>query len=185
MNNANRLGSVDRRGLMQRALLLLGAAAVPVTWSSLADAAAATYLAKPDRDLLAVYAETLIPRTKTPGAIDAGVPQSVDAMLANWASAETAKRYAAALRRLDSAVRARAGTSLLRLSTAKRHDAIRAYDAERIAAKDPDYIKLRELVLVTYYLSEPGATQELRYEQIPGVWDAEMPLGKDRRAWAT
>jgi len=35
-----------------------------------------------------------------------------------------------------------------------------------------------------YYLSEPGATQELRYELVPGVWEPAVKMGPDTRAWA-
>src|SRR3546814_10026107 len=57
-----------------------------------------------------------------------------------------------------------------------------AFDADRIAALDSAYIRLRELTLIAYYLSEPGATQELRYELIPGVWEADIALGEIGRA---
>ena len=44
--------------------------------------------------------------------------------------------------------------------------------------------KLKELILIAYYWSEIGATQELRYELAPGVWEAKVPIGPDTRAWA-
>jgi hypothetical protein len=51
-------------------------------------------------------------------------------------------------------------------------------------AGNPDYYKLKDLLVTAYYMSEPGATQELRYEHIPGAWEPSIPLTKDTRAWA-
>lgn len=42
---------------------------------------------------------------------------------------------------------------------------------------------LKELVLVGYYTSEPGATQELRMHPM-GSWTADMPYSELGRAWA-
>jgi hypothetical protein len=39
-------------------------------------------------------------------------------------------------------------------------------------------------VLVGYYHSEIGATQELRYELVPGAWRSCLPLSEVGRASA-
>lgn len=182
MSRPAHLAGVDRRTLIQRAILLVGGA---ITGAPQAAAG------KPDRrfssarrKLFDAYADILIPETDTPGALGAGVPASVDALMRDWASEATATLLGATLDALDEAARGIAGTDLLSLPAAKRIEVTRAFDAERVARRDPGYLRLKDLVLVTYYLSEPGATQELRYELVPGVWEASVPLGPDRRAWA-
>ena len=42
---------------------------------------------------------------------------------------------------------------------------------------------LKELVLIGYYTSEVGATQELRTSPL-GIWQADVPLSEIERAWA-
>ena len=42
----------------------------------------------------------------------------------------------------------------------------------------------RRLVFALYYLSEAGATQELRYEHVPGAWEPSIPVTADTRGWA-
>jgi hypothetical protein len=42
---------------------------------------------------------------------------------------------------------------------------------------------LKELVLVGYYTSEPGATRELRVNPM-GIWRADIPYDEVRSAWA-
>ena len=46
------------------------------------------------------------------------------------------------------------------------------------------YGKFKYLVLLGYYQSEVGATQELRYELVPGAWRACLPLAEVGRASA-
>jgi gluconate 2-dehydrogenase gamma chain len=48
----------------------------------------------------------------------------------------------------------------------------------------PFWRTMKELTLVGYYTSEPGATQELRHEAIPGRYEACVPLSQIGRAWA-
>jgi hypothetical protein len=43
---------------------------------------------------------------------------------------------------------------------------------------------MKELTLVGYYTSEPGATQELRHEKVPGRYQGCVPLSEIGRAWA-
>ncbi|WP_170150889.1 gluconate 2-dehydrogenase subunit 3 family protein [Hephaestia caeni] len=179
----NRLEGLDRRALIRRALLLVGGAALSLPRAVLAGEGA-PYLAPERLDTLAAYADSLIPATDTAGAIDAGVPRTIDAMLRDWASDKTRADFAATLDALDDAARSATGKKLAVLSADRRAPVVAAFDADRIAALDSAYIRLRELTLIAYYLSEPGATQELRYELIPGVWEADIALGDDRRAWA-
>ena len=84
---------------------------------------------------------------------------------------------------LDQQEKSSAGARLTDAKPGKSGKAKTPAD-DPVAALAGHYIRLKDLVLTTYYLSEPGATRELRYELIPGVWEASMPLGKDRRAWA-
>lgn len=44
---------------------------------------------------------------------------------------------------------------------------------------------MKELTILGYYTSEPGATKELRYLQVPGHFDGCTPLATIGRAWAT
>lgn len=182
VSGAANLPGVDRRTLIQRAILLVGGAAAGAPRAAARGQGRALSSAR--RKLLDAYADILIPETGTPGAIGAGVPASVDALMRNWASEATAAQLGATLDALDAAAHRVAGTDLLSLPVEKRIEVTRAFDAERVARRDPGYLRLKDLVLVTYYLSEPGATRELRYELVPGVWEASVPLGPDRRAWA-
>ena len=82
---------VDRRALIAEMLVLVGAAAVPV--SAIAAIAAAPiqagagarFLDAADMALLREIAEAMIPKTDTPGASDAGVAEFIDNLMIDWA----------------------------------------------------------------------------------------------------
>ena len=174
---------VDRRALMRHAILLVGGNLLARPAVALAEPDA-RFLSDARFALLDEFCETMIPRTDTPGARDAGVPLIIDSLMRDWASAERARAFERLLDDLDLTTRQMHGVTLAILPQERKLEAASAFDAARIGAGDPAYSKLKELVLTAYYLSEPGATQELRYELVPGAWKAGVPVGPETRAWA-
>src|SRR4051812_45649586 len=95
---------LDRRAVMRSAILLVGGA-----WVGLPDigfahvaAPAAPFFAAPERALLDAVCATMIPRTDTPGALEAGVPAFIDGMMTRWADDETRGRIRTALADIDA-----------------------------------------------------------------------------------
>jgi gluconate 2-dehydrogenase gamma chain len=178
---------MDRRALLRNAILLVGGSMAGLPGEALAQAskqAKARFFTPAQFAVLDETAEIIIPKTDTPGARGAGVPSIIDDLMANWASAERGASFRALMDDIDRAARAEGAASLRALPPARRLDLVRRYDAEKIGAKDPVYGRFKELVLTTYYLSEAGATQELRYELVPGKWESWTTIGPDARAWA-
>jgi len=179
------LATLDRRALLQAAILLVGGSLVGLPAEALAQApAAARFFTAAQFATLAETTDTIIPRTDTPGAKDAGVPEALDALMTNWASGERKRQFRELIDDIDRRAFAAGKTSLAGLPAARRLELIRAYDAEKMGAGDPVYGKFKELVLTIYYLSEPGATKELRYELIPGKFEPWTEMAPDARAWA-
>ena len=51
---------------------------------------------------------------------------------------------------------------------------------------DPSFWRImKELTLLGYYWSEAGATQELKYDPVPGKWEACVPFEDIGKTWAT
>lgn len=187
------LPALDRRALLKSAILLVGGTVAGLPGQALAQAAEtpeATDNTPPVRFFtpvqfatLAAFADTVIPPTDTPGAKEAGVPQYLDGLMTNWASAERKMQFQSLLDEVDARARA-AGGRLPTLPAAKRLDVVRSFDAEKLEAQDWPYTKFKELLLTLYYLSEVGATKELRYELIPGKFEPGIEVTSDTRAWA-
>jgi gluconate 2-dehydrogenase gamma chain len=134
--------------------------------------------------LLEQVADTMIPATDTPGALAAGVPAFVRDMLTDWASAGTRTEITAVLDAIERQAWAQLGAAFLELPPERRLSVLRRFDEDALSRQDPAYAKFKYLVLVGYYQSEIGATQELRYELVPGAWRSCLPLKEVGRASA-
>lgn len=174
---------LDRRDLMRYALFLLGSGAA-ATLSGCARAPADHYFSSQRRALLEEVADLLIPETDTPGARAAGGPAVVDRMMAQWASAETQAAFDAILDDIGALKPPQSGTAFLELEPARRLELYTAFDAERLADPMGAYGRFKELLLTAFYLSEQGASRELRYEAVPGPWRGDIPVSEVGRAWA-
>ncbi|HWU03147.1 MAG TPA: gluconate 2-dehydrogenase subunit 3 family protein [Novosphingobium sp.] len=172
----------DRRQVLAGVGVLLGLSFLPAQALAAAPAAPA-FFDKQAAALLAAFADTLIPRTDTPGAIDVGVPATFDLLMRDWASGARRTAFLAALGAIDAEAKARTGKPFAQLTPAARQAVLEPYDAQHNEG-DMRYAALKDLVVNLYYLSEPGATVELRYEHAPGVWEASTPLTAATRAWA-
>lgn len=173
---------LDRRELLRRAIVLVGGTAAATPFELFADSGPqARFFGAAQYSVLEAVADIIMPRTDTPGAIDAGVPAAFDALMKNWASRKRQEQFRALLEEMDQAARGHA-TGLLALERTRRAEIVAAFDKSK--AGDKVYRKFKELVLRLYYLSEIGATRELRYEHVPGRWEASVKMTPDTRVSA-
>jgi gluconate 2-dehydrogenase gamma chain len=49
----------------------------------------------------------------------------------------------------------------------------------------PFIVELKELTLLGFFTSEPGATKVLQYNQVPGPYKGCVPLAEVGKTWAT
>lgn len=176
---------MGRRGFIANAIAAVGIAGLAFPgWSSLEAASRGkTPFFNPARSaVLDAVAETIMPRTDTPGARDAGVPARFDLLMKNWASLQTRTQFTQVLDEIGAAARVLDPKGLAALPADKQLEVVAAYD--RAGMKNPAYVKFKGLILALYYLSEAGALQELRYEHVPGAWEPSIPVTTDTRAWA-
>jgi hypothetical protein len=175
---------MDRRDLIARAVFLVGGAAALASLEACAPARKqGPFFDRARRRLLDQISDVMIPATDTPGALGAQVPAFIDSMMTNWASRERQSEFIAALDAIDARARSLHNAAFTALTAEQKLDVLRRHDAEGLAEDSP-YRQLKELTLLGYYSSEIGATQELRYELVPGAWRADIPLTEVGRAWA-
>jgi gluconate 2-dehydrogenase gamma chain len=177
---------VDRRSLLFGAVLLLGGAAALTRFGRGAgpSSARASGLSAEQFLVLEQVCETMIPTTDTPGAIAAGVPAFIRDMLGEWASPASRAEVIGVLEAIDQRAWRRYGAPFVEITIERRLEVVSAFDAEQIGRADRAYGKFKALVLVGYYHSEIGATQELRFELVPGAWRSCVPLSEIGRASA-
>ena len=128
----------------------------------------------PDKRVTAL-AETIIPATDTPGAVEAGVPAFVEELLNDWYTTAEHQRFVSGLDDLDREARSRHGSDFA-ACTAEQQGMLLGTLMTGDEQQQAFFQMAREAVVVGYFTSEVGATQTLRYLPMPGVYDGEYPL---------
>lgn len=129
--------------------------------------------------------DLIIPETDTPGAHAAGVHHFIDLMLAEWASPVRRARYRQGLQSIDARARADAANDFVSIAATEQLSVLQALDEEAhdVGAVETFFRDFKKLVLFGYYTSETGATEELRFDMIPGDYEPCVPIEDPQRAW--
>lgn len=137
-------------------------------------------------------AEVIIPKTDTPGAIDAGVPSFIEQVIKDCYSADDQKLFLDGLQAFDDQARQEYGDGFVDLDAEQRTAFANKMFSEASKAtqpgqKKPFILMMRELTLAGFFTSEPGATQVLQYEAVPGSYKGCIPVAEagNGKTWAT
>jgi glucoside 3-dehydrogenase (cytochrome c) hitch-hiker subunit len=150
------------------------------------------------RKIVAAMAEIVIPRTDTPGAIDAGVPKYIELMVANWLNEEEAATFSAGLQDIETRIPQQYGKPFHQLP---HKDQLEILEALEDAASDspwyefgnvlrefmsdaPFICQFKELTVWGFFTSQEGASQVLRYDPMPMFFDGDVPLAADESSWS-
>jgi hypothetical protein len=159
---------------------------------------AVNYFSANQRRLVAAIADTIIPRTDTPGAIDAGVPHFIELMVADWLNDEECAIFDAGLNDIETRIPAEYGNTYDQLGTDRQLAVLEAL--ESAASDSPWYAKgnvrrafisdapficqIKELTIWGFFTSREGIEQVLRYNPMPMKFDGHYPRSPDDSAWA-
>ena len=162
-------------------------AAKPAASASLKYASEGEFLNAKEMALVAALAQTIIPKTDTAGAIEAGVPATIQGLASEWGD-DNFRRYTRnGLAALGKHFKSVGGQAFADQSDKQRESLLSKYDADVFGGKIKDdfYRNFKSTVATAYYMSEPGATEELIYEAVPGDWKGCVPFSDIGRTWAT
>ena len=193
---------IDRREALRKTALLMGAAISASAFAGLMQGCKTTpeltyvprFFSEDQGRLVMEVAEIIIPKTDTPGAKDVGVPGFIDTMLKDCYKKEDQDRFLEGLTAFDEEAKKAYGDSFIyckpeqQLELVKKtHDAAVAEAKENKEAKRPFILMTKELTLLGFFTSEPGATQVLQYEAVPGAYKGCLPLSEagNGKTWAT
>jgi gluconate 2-dehydrogenase gamma chain len=182
-------GAIDRREAIRRAALMVGVALTPEWLSFAAGAqtpAARTYLAAAQGPILSAAAERILPRTDTPGAIDAGVPAFVDRFYGEFMSAADKQLLVKALDEIESGATRAHGASFATLPPAQQDAVLRTIAAAQQGKTPSSFDLLRSVTILGYFTSEQVGKNVLHYDPVPGGYDGCVPIAQvGRRNWTT
>ena len=192
---------IDRREAIKRTAMLMGAAvsasAITGVLNGCKPAPELLYnpvFFTPDQArIVTEVCEIIIPKTDTPGAKDAGVPGFIDTMLKDCYRKEDQDRYLDGLAAFDERAKSTYGDRFIYSKPEQQAELVKAVHAEALQemkenreAKRPFILMTKELTLLGFFTSEPGATQVLQYIAVPGSYKGCIPLSEagNGKAWA-
>lgn len=194
---------MDRREALRRtAWIMGGAVSAPAIMGILKGCKAKptidwkpVFLTEDQGILVSQVAEIIIPKTDTPGAKDAGVPGFIDLMLKDVYPQKDKDQFTSGLLAFDEEAKKAYGDSFNELQpdqqtefVKKMHDqAIEAGKSATPPQERPFILKMKELTMLGFFTSEPGATQVLQYVAVPGAYHGCLPLAEagNGKTWAT
>jgi len=147
--------------------------------------------------LIAELAETIIPRTNTPGAKDAKVEDHIIKMITENTDPKTQKSFLAGLSSLEHYTNSNYHKDFVQCNAIQKAEILKHFEKKetysfailnKVSKKllGPSFFyKLRDLTVEGYCTSSLGATKGMAYDFIPVNFEACIPLKKDQLAWAT
>jgi len=197
---------MNRREFLQcAALISAGATVVPRGWAlsqdqtrylaarpPYIDQATPAFFTTAQRTDVRAMADLIIPRTDTPGALDAGADRFIELMVSDWFNEAEQRHFMAGLARIME----RSGGDFAALPPAQQLTLLEALESESADANwyapfstmrvwddsAPFICQLKELAVLGFTLSEVGATQFLRSNPM-GALNGSLPLGPDDPAY--
>jgi gluconate 2-dehydrogenase gamma chain len=157
------------------------------------------YLTGAQRKIVAAMAEVIIPRTDTPGAIDAGVPTFIELMASDWFNDQEKATFAAGMKDLETRIPKEYGKTFDQLSAEEQLGIMEAMEdaasdspwyefgnvMRQFISDAPFICQIKELTVWGFFTSEVGATQVLRYNPMPMHFDGDIALSLQDSTWAT
>ena len=190
---------MDRRELLKMIFAATGAAMIglpALASAKLPVAAAGAGFSDAEIATLDEIAETILPRTGTPGAKDAATGAFMATFVTDCYTAQQQATFRAGLADIEK----RAGGSFLALAPEARTTLLRTLDAEArkravevsetgtgetAKAKPHPFTMIKQLAIFGFFTSKQGATEVLKYVAVPGRYDGDMAYTPGTPAWAT
>jgi glucoside 3-dehydrogenase (cytochrome c) hitch-hiker subunit len=134
--------------------------------------------------LLPELVEVIIPTTDTPGAKAALVHVFVDLYVADCYPKAQQELFLKGLDTLDDVSRKQAGRAFLKLAAAERLGLLKQLEKaswESNEAAEQSFVRmLKNLTLMGFFCSQPGATRAAEYQRSPGPFEGctDLKLGQ-------
>lgn len=134
--------------------------------------------------------ETILPRTKTPGAKDLHIDQFIDQLLKRVLTPEDQKSFLKGMDAFEAEAKEVNGKSFINSSPEERTKLLNKIEKEtskvspsvwgitmnKNAGSLPFYRQVKELTLLAYFTSEQIGKKVLVYNPVPGKFVADMPM---------
>lgn len=176
---------MERREILKMMALTFGAS-VSLPESAFAklaeplDATKLTFFTPEQRALVGAVSETIIPKTDTPGALDAGVPQWLELIVQDCLEENNQKLIRDGLAEVEKRAAATFSKPYGELTVPEQIQLLTGMEQEKGGLARNFIRQFKDLVKFTYVNSEVGGTQALEWILVPGRWEpaAELKPGQ-------
>ena len=187
---------MERRELLKLIALATGSALIGgdlfLSGCKNAPALGGATFSEEDISFLDEVGETIIPKTSSPGAKDAAIGSFMTVMVNDCYTKADQQIFHEGIKKLDEASQKANNTSFLKATPEQRTTLLTALDKEAKQyqeskkKEDPNhyFTMMKQLTLMGFFTSKPGATQALRHVPVPGKYDGDFPYKKGDKAWA-
>ncbi|NND16659.1 MAG: gluconate 2-dehydrogenase subunit 3 family protein [Eudoraea sp.] len=153
------------------------------------DAAGKLLISEQDVSILDEVGETILPETdRSPGAKAAQIGLFMKAMITDCYSEKEQQAFIKGIASLNDTSKEKYSREFVNLNSEERLSLLLQLDKEANNSSDmipPHYFTMmKQLTILGYFTSEPGATKALRYNPIPGEFIGCIPYKRGDKAWA-
>ncbi len=132
---------------------------------------------------VAAYSDRFVPKTDTPGALEAGVPGFIAMMVGDWFNADERGAFLTGVNAVDAYSQTSHKKPFAKLKPADQDAVITTLMNGGIPAAGDFFGQSRQLILSGYYTSEIGETVERVYLPVPGDYDGAYDYAKVNRVF--
>lgn len=191
---------MDRRQLIKQIALLTGTAVVGgelfLSGCKSSETAPVGFFTGKDISFFDEVAETILPKTNTPGAKEAKVGEFMASYSTDCYNELQLKTLKEGITKLNEVSEKIYGRSFPEATALQKQDLLTQTDAEakkynegsKRQSKEeypPHYFTLmKQLVLFGFFTSKPGVTQVLRYSPVPGKYEGCIDYKEGDGSWA-
>ena len=142
----------------------------------------AGFFSNDEFQLLNQLIDILLPRTSTPGGLDANVPLFIDMVVKDCMSAGDQQLIKNGLLNLDKTE----GKKFSSLGEEEQKRVVKDMDVNAFKEENNSswFRILKKLALIGYFTSQGGITRALNYVEVPGDYKGSVPYKKGDKAMA-
>lgn len=187
---------MDRRELLKMIALATGGAVIGgeffLAGCKNKDAGTGMAFSTDDIAFLDEVAETILPKTNTPGAKDAEVGKFMTVMVNDCYDETDQKIFHEGMKKLDQACQKMHGHGFMKAEAAHRKELLTALDKEareymknkKQEDRNHYFSIMKQLTLLGFFTSKPGLTECFDYHAVPGKYDGAYPYKKGDKLFA-
>ena len=189
--------SIDRSEAIKRTVLIMGGLVFAPNIIGVLKGCSARpcegwspkFFNKSQARLVTMLTDIILPATDTPGASDVGVPEFIEEMVETVYDEDAREQFISGMEAFNKLARDEYENDFVDLNFNLQLKFVN--DQNRLAVSGQQMYEpgiaffqvLKELTILGFFTSEPGATQVLKYEMVPGRYKGCVPFEKVGKTW--